>query len=129
MEAKTKIVEAKMKYIYAICQRLVNAGTIRQSEFDDAVSEGVLGLLDAIEAADVEKIESMGYGFTPFARQYIAGRARNAFNPIRQKDLYSGKAGEVMSMDAEISGDRGEWADKDQSIADKIADMRDIPGE
>jgi hypothetical protein len=25
-------------------------------------------------------------------------------------------------MDAEISGDRGEWSDKDQTLADKISD-------
>lgn len=128
-EARVKIIENKMNYIYAICNRLVNAGTIRRSEFDDAVSEGALGLMKAIDEANIDEIEQQGYGFTPFAARYISGYARNAFNPIRQKDLYSGKAGEVTSMDATISGDRGEWADKDQSLADKIADYNNTPGD
>lgn len=127
LEAKNQLIENKIKYVYAIVHRLVNSGRIRRENFQDAVSEGILGLIYAIDKCDINKLEK---GFTPYASHYIAGYASNAFNYRRSRDLTSGKSGSVMSMDAQISGDRGEWADKDQTVADKIHDdLHHIPDE
>lgn len=119
LEAKNKIIENKIKYVYAIVHKLVRGGRLRGGDFQDAVQEGILGLIYAIDHCDVDKLTN---GFTPYAAHYIRGYASNAFNYKRSKDLTSGRAGAVTSMDAEISGDRGEWSDKDQTLADKISD-------
>lgn len=118
-EARAKIIENKMKYIYAIVHRLVRSGRIRGQNFQDAIQQGVLGLIYAIDNCDINKLNK---GFTPYASHYISGYASNAFNYKRSKDITSGKSGDVVSMDAEISGDRGQWADKEQTISDKISD-------
>lgn len=120
-EARNTIIKNRMKYIYAIVHKLVNSGRIRGQNFQDAVQEGVLGLIDAIEKVDINKIMELPRGFSSFAGHYIAGAASNAFNYKRSRDITSGRAGQLVSMDATTSGD-ADSGDKEQSVAEKVPD-------
>jgi RNA polymerase sigma factor (sigma-70 family) len=56
--------------------------------------------------------------FNAFAKKYITTAILNAFNPLRHKvDTL-----QTVSIDAPVSGSRGEWADKDTTIGDSIPD-------
>ena len=86
----------------------------------------------------IEKFDpSTGNIFNAYAKTYINGAIMDhTINTYRFKSIEDGKSDSkgqnrvyVQSLDDPISGDRGEWADKDQTLADKIPDESPIPGE
>lgn len=104
----------------------VKRGSIKLDRQNDIVGDLVIGLNDLIEKFDPE----INDAFTPYVKSSINGLILNAINPNRQQSVSAdanGRNGEmqVSSIDAEISGDRGEWADKDQTLADKLEDLRE----
>ena len=104
----------------------VKRGSIKLDKQNDIVGDLVIGLNDLIEKFDPE----INDAFTPYVKRSINGLILNAINPNRQQSVSAdanGRNGEmtVSSIDAEISGDRGEWADKDQTLADKLEDLRE----
>lgn len=119
VEILKQLVQNKLNYVHAICHHMENQEIFDRSDYNDAVQIGCLALLNAIETFDVEKAPA---GFTPWAKNLIVNAIRNEFNPQRYQDAARRYKTSMDSLDQTISGERGEWADKDQTLADKIYD-------
>lgn len=122
--AMDKLVENKMGLIYSKVNKHLITHPNQVSFKDDLVQEAALALMKAIEKFDVNS----GNIFNAYAIACINGAILNAFNPVRQKSIVDGKVddnGQVTtttSIDSQISGSRGQWADKDMSLGDLIPD-------
>lgn len=120
--AKELVILNKLGYLI----NYINRSSIKLDKKNDIIGDLVVSLHDLIEKFDPEINDS----FTPYVKRSINGLVLNALNPNRQQSISSdsiGRNGEmqVSSIDAEISGDRGEWADKSQTLADKLEDTRE----
>jgi RNA polymerase sigma factor (sigma-70 family) len=114
MDALNKLVENKMPYIYSKVEKHLATHPQQRVHKDDLVQEASLALVKAIEDFDVNG----GNIFNAYAAKCITGAILNAFNPLRHKvDTL-----QTVSIDAPVSGSRGEWADKDTTIGDSIPD-------
>lgn len=133
LAARDKVVENKIPYIYSKVNKYVAGHPNAARDRDDMVQECLIALTTAI---DKFKPES-GNIFNAYVNTYISGIIMNHNNPARQKSIVDGKGnsyGEnkvsVGSLDQTVGGDNGEWADKEQSLSDKIPDDNaHIPGE
>lgn len=114
LDAMNKLVENKMPYIYSKVEKHFITHPGQRTHKDDLVQEAALALMKAIETFNTKS----GNIFNAYAKKYIAGAILNAFNPERHK---SDKI-EKVSIDAPVSGSRGEWADKDMTVGDSIPD-------
>lgn len=125
VDAMNKLVENKMPYIYSKVNKHLISHPNQQAHKDDLVQEASLALVKAIEEFDVNS----GNIFNAYASKCITGAILNAFNPVRQKSIVDGKVDEkgnvttTVSIDAPVSGSRGEWADKDTTVGDSIPDQ------
>lgn len=131
-EALDKLVENKMGWIYSKVNKHLITHPNQSSHRDDLVQEASLALIKAIEDFDVNS----GNIFNAYAKRCIEGAILNAFNPVRQKSIVDGKVDEngniasTVSVDAQVSGSRGDWADKDMTIGDLIPDESvKVPGD
>lgn len=114
MDALNKLVENKMPYIYSKVEKHLISHPQQRVHKEDLVQEASLALVKAIEKFDI----GSGNIFNAFAKKYITTAILNAFNPLRHKvDTL-----QTVSIDAPVSGSRGEWADKDTTIGDSIPD-------
>lgn len=114
MDALNKLVENKMPYIYSKVEKHLITHPQQRVHKEDLVQEASLALVKAIEKFDI----GSGNIFNAFAKKYITTAILNAFNPLRHKvDTL-----QTVSIDAPVSGSRGEWADKDTTIGDSIPD-------
>lgn len=120
-DALDKLVENKMGLIYSKVNKHLLSHPQQSSNKDDLVQEAVLALMKAIDTFNVDS----NVIFNAYALKYITGAILNTFNPNRKKiETLRGA-----SLDEIVSGSRGEWADKDTTIADQIADdQAEIPG-
>lgn len=124
LDAMNKLVENKMPYIYSKVNKHLVTHPAQSSHKEDLVQEASLALVKAIEEFDVES----GNIFNAYATKCITGAILNAYNPVRQKSIVDGKVDEygnvttTTSIDAPVSGSRGEWADKDTTVGDSIPD-------
>lgn len=130
-EALDKLVENKMGLIYSKVNKHLITHPNQSSHRGDLVQEASLALIKAIETFDVESKNI----FNAYAIKYITGAILNAYNPVRQKSIVDGKVDEnghvttTVSVDAPVSGARGEWADKDTTVGDAIPDEQAVtPG-
>lgn len=123
-EALDKLVENKMGLIYSKVNKHLLSHPNQATHKDDLVQEASLALMKAIENFDVNS-ENI---FNAYAIKCITGAILNAFNPIREKSIVDGKVDEngnvttTVSVDAQVSGSRGEWADRDMTVGDLIPD-------
>ena len=123
-EALDKLVENKMGWIYSKVNQHLIKFPGQMSHKDDLVQEASLALIKAIEDFDVES----GNIFNAYAKRCVNGAILNAFNPARQKSIVDGKVDDkgnvasTVSVDAQVSGSRGDWGDKDMTIGDLIPD-------
>lgn len=124
-DAMNKLVENKIPYVKSKVGKYIAAHPEFASEKDDMEQEALISLTNAIEKFDV----SSGNIFNAYANKYIAGALMNHNNPARQKSIVNGKgdsygrdALSVISLDTKIAGDNGDYADKEQTVADKIED-------
>jgi RNA polymerase sigma factor (sigma-70 family) len=118
MDALNKLVENKMPYIYSKVEKHFITHPNQRTHRDDLVQEASLALVKAIEKFDVNS----GNIFNAFAKKYITTAILNAFNPLRHKvDTL-----QTVSIDAPVSGSRGEWADKDTTVGDSIPDENSV---
>ena len=131
-EALDKLVKNKMGLIYSKVNKHLISHPAQASHRDDLVQEAALALIKAIENFDVNS----GNIFNAYAITCINGAILNAFNPVRQKSIVDGKVDEngnvttTTSIDAQVSGSRGEWADRDMTVGDLIPDESvSTPGE
>ena len=114
MDALNKLVENKMPYIYSKVEKHLITHPQQRVHKEDLVQEASLALVKAIEKFDI----GSGNIFNAFAKKYITTAILNAFNPLRHKvDTL-----QTVSIDAPVSGSRGEWADKDTTVGDSIPD-------
>ena len=114
MDSLNKLVENKMPYIYSKVEKHLITHPQQRGHKEDLVQEASLALVKAIEKFDI----GSGNIFNAFAKKYITTAILNAFNPLRHKvDTL-----QTVSIDAPVSGSRGEWADKDTTIGDSIPD-------
>jgi len=131
-EALDKLVENKMGLIYSKVNKHLISHPNQASHKDDLVQEASLALIKAIEEFDVNSKNI----FNAYAIKCITGAILNAYNPVRQKSIVDGKVDEngnvtsTVSVDAQVSGSRGEWADRDMTIGDLIPDESvKVPGD
>ena len=131
-EALDKLVENKMGWIYSKVNKHLITHPNQSSHRDDLVQEASLALIKAIEDFDVNS----GNIFNAYAKRCIEGAILNAFNPARQKSIVDGKVDDkgniasTVSVDAQVSGSRGDWADKDMTVGDLIPDESvKVPGD
>lgn len=123
-EALDKLVENKMGWIYSKVNKYLASHPAHASNKDDLVQEATLALMKAIDEFDVNS----GNIFNAYAKVCIEGAILNTYNPVRQKSIVDGKVDEngnvttTTSIDAQVSGSRGEWADRDMTVGDLIPD-------
>lgn len=123
-DAMDKLVKNKMGLIYSKVNKHLITHPMQASYKDDLVQEAVLALMKAIENFDVNS----GNVFNAYAISCINGAILNAYNPVRQKSVVDGKVDDkgnvttTTSVDAQVSGSRGEWADRDMTVGDLIPD-------
>ena len=124
MDALDKLVENKMPYIYSKVNKHLISHPNQSAHKEDLVQEASLALIKAIEEFDVNS----GNIFNAYAAKCVTGAILNAYNPVRQKSIVDGKVDDngnvttTTSIDAPVSGSRGEWADKDTTVGDSIPD-------
>lgn len=130
-DALDKLVENKMGLIYSKVNKHLLNHPAQTSHKEDLVQEASLALIKAIETFDVSSKNI----FNAYAIKYITGAILNAYNPVRQKSVVDGKVDDTghvtttTSIDAPVSGSRGEWADKDMTVGDSIQDDQAVtPG-
>ena len=121
LDARNKVIENKLKYIYLLAQKAVNAGRIKADQKQDAIQNAVLYLITGIDKFDASK----GVPFTAYAKQWIIAGITNPFNPVRQKTIHSDSMGKdssisLTSIDSPIGN--GTSDDKEMTIADMIPD-------
>lgn len=127
LDALDKLVENKMPYIYSKVNKHLITHPAQTSYKEDLVQEASLALIKAIETFDVNS----GNIFNAYASKCIVGAILNAYNPVRQKSIVDGKVDDngnvttTTSIDAKVSGSRGEWADKDTTVGDSIPDQNE----
>ena len=123
-DAMDKLIENKMGLIYSKVNKHLITHPNQATHKDDLVQEGALALMKAIESFDVNSKNI----FNAYAIKCITGAILNAYNPVRQKSVVDGKVDDVgnvtttTSIDAPVSGSKGEWADKDMTVGDSIPD-------
>lgn len=115
LDARTKLIENKMKYIYACVHKQNRLGAVKPGTFQDCVQNAVIYLMRAIDLYDLNKASNIP--FTAYAKNWIIAGIKNPYSDVRDKSVKA-----TDSLDATISGSRGEWADKDTTLSDKIAD-------
>lgn len=122
LDARNTVIENKLKWIYLLANKAVNAGSIKKDQVQDAVQNAVLYLIRGIDKFDPDK----GVPFTAYSKQWILAGIKNPFNPVRQKSISADTQGRdgigVTSIDTPINtnGD-----DKEGTVADVIPDSRD----
>lgn len=94
-EARKILVNANLRLVYKLANRYRALGEGRGLEFDELISEGVLGLLDAIDDFEPER----GFELSTFAYYRIRDRIQRAINRQRQREL---------SLDAPVDEGEGE---------------------
>ena len=123
LDARNKIIENKLKFIYLLANKAVNSGSIKKEQLQDAVQNAVLYLIRAIDKFDLNK----GVPFTAYSKTWIIAGIKNPFNPSRQKTIAADTAGkdgtDVTSIDTPISSTKGD--DKERTVADFIPDTRE----
>ena len=144
-EAFSQLIRIKHNYVVAIAFRMIRSGKLpRNATLSQAISEGDFGLINGIRKYNYIEGSTI-YQYTKYISSYITGAIRNKFNPQRNKSITDdGKTTAVItydadgkkhvqkkslvgrsnrvSMDAKIEGSRGQWADKDTTVGDVIAD-------
>lgn len=130
LDARNKVIENKLKYIYLLAQKAVNANRIKPDQKQDAINNAVLYLIKGIDKFDANK----GVPFTAYAKQWIMAGITNPFNPVRQTSISSdavGKDGKfsLTSIDAPIGN--GTSDDKEMTVGDMVPDRSETadPGE
>ena len=131
-EAMDELIKNKMGLIYSKVNKHLNTHPNQVSFKNDLVQEAVLALMKAIENFDLNSKNI----FNAYAIRCITGAILNAYNPVRQKSVVDGKVDDkgnvttTTSIDAPVSGSRGDFADKDTTVGDAIADdQAQIPGQ
>lgn len=124
LDARNTVVENKLKYIYLLAQKAVNANRIKAHQKEDAVQNAVLSLIHGIDLFD----PSRGVPFTAYAKQWIMAGITNPFNPTRQKTISSDAIGKdadfgLTSIDTPISDAHSD--DKQMTLGDTIKDQRE----
>ena len=125
-EALEKLIKNKIPYVKSKVGKYIAAHPEFVSEKSDMEQEALIALTNAIEKFD----GGSGNIFSAFANGYIAGTLINHDNPQRQKSSVNGKgdsygrnAVSVFSIDATPkSGEAGDYADKETSLAEKLED-------
>ena len=123
--ARDKIIKNKIPFI----QAKVNNWLLRNPKWEawrkDMAQQGLIALTKAIDNFDVNS----GNIFNSYASRCIMGAIMNTCSTFRSKSIQDGKGDsygnnrvEVGSTDEVISGDQGEWADKDRKVSDTIPD-------
>lgn len=130
LDARNKVIENKLKYIYLLAQKAVNANRIKADQKQDAIQNAVLYLITGIDKFDASK----GVPFTAYAKQWIMAGITNPFNPVRQKSISSDAVGKdtnfsLTSIDSPIGN--GASDDKEMTVGDMIPDKSEAadPGE
>lgn len=124
LDARNAVIENKLKYIYLLAQKAVNANRIKAHQKEDAVQNAVLSLIHGIDLFD----PSRGVPFTAYAKQWIMAGITNPFNPARQKSISSDAIGKdadfgLTSIDTPISDAHSD--DKQMTLGDTIKDQRE----
>ena len=130
LDARNKVIENKLKYIYLLAQKAVNANRIKPDQKQDAIQNAVLYLINGIDKFD----ESKKVPFTAYAKQWIMAGITNPFNPVRQKSISSDAVGKdsefsLTSIDSPVGN--GTSDDKEMTVGDMIPDRSETadPGE
>lgn len=121
LDARNKVIENKLKYIYLLAQKAVNANRIKPDQKQDAINNAVLYLIKGIDKFDASK----GVPFTAYAKQWIMAGITNPFNPVRQTSISSDAVGKdanfaLTSIDSPIGN--GASDDKEMTVGDMIPD-------
>lgn len=124
-DAMNKLVENKIPYVKSKVGKYIAAHPESISYKDDMEQECLIALTKAIEKFDT----SSGNIFNAYVNKYISGTLTNFNNPNRQSSIVNGKGDSygnhrvsTVSIDTPVAGDNGEWADKEQTLGDKIED-------
>jgi RNA polymerase sigma factor (sigma-70 family) len=117
-DALNKLVENKMKFIYSKVGKYINLHPDQFEMKDELVQNAALALIKAIEKFDINSNNI----FTAYASKYIDGAIMNTMNSLRSISADKRYNKNTISVDQKISGDRGEWADKDSTVGDLIPD-------
>jgi RNA polymerase sigma factor (sigma-70 family) len=130
-DALNKLVENKIPYVKSKVGKFIMMHPEYSSEKEDMEQEALIYLTNAIAKFDTKS----GTIFNAFANKYISGALWNHNNVKRQKSIVNGKGDsfgrnrlQVVSLDTplENGGAGSEWADKDQTVADKIEDENHV---
>ena len=122
LDARNKVIENKLKWIYLLANKAANAGAIKHTNIQDAVQNAVLFLIRAIDKYDPSK----NVPFTAYCKSWIIAGIKNPYNIERQKSISADTQGKdgisVTSIDTPINtnGD-----DKEGTIGDIIPDTKD----
>ena len=124
LDARNKVIENKLKYIYLLAQKAVNAQRIKPYQKEDAIQNAVLSLIHGIDLFDPSK----GVPFTAYAKQWIMAGITNPFNPVRQKSISGDAIGKdkdfgLTSIDTTINDAHSD--DKQMTLGDTIPDNRE----
>ncbi len=113
IEAKNKLIQANLRFVVNVAKKYQNQGL----PLSDLISEGNIGLMNAIERFDVEK----GYHFISYAVWWIRQAILKAVcEKSRMIRLPLNRANELVQIEKirkEIQGTRGEEAEMKQIAA------------
>ena len=83
LDARNKVIENKLKWIYLLANKAANAGAIKHTNIQDAVQNAVLFLIRAIDKYDPSK----NVPFTAYCKSWIIAGIKNPYNIERQKSI------------------------------------------
>ncbi len=92
---RDRIVEANLRLVFSIVKKFVNPN----NTFDDLLSDGIIGLIRAVEKFDFDR----GFRFSTYATQVVR---RNSYRTVVEKQQDRQKViGGLQDMDIEVSDD------------------------
>ena len=124
LDARNKIIENKMKFIYLLANKAVARGRITRAQFEDAVQNAVVYLIRGIDLYDLDK----NVPFTAYAKQWIMAGITNPFNPVFHTSISSDIVGKqskygsvaLASLDSPITS--ADSDDKEMTLGDTVPD-------
>lgn len=117
---RDRIVEANLRLVFSIVKKFVNPN----NTFDDLLSDGIIGLIRAVEKFDFDR----GFRFSTYATQVVR---RNSYRTVVTKQQDRQKVvGGLQDMDIEISDDErtsaiseGRWHELRSRLAVMLDDL------
>ncbi len=101
---RDRIVEANLRLVFSIVKKFVNAG----NSFDDLLSDGIIGIIRAVEKFDFDR----GFRFSTYATQVVR---RNSYRMVMAKQEERQKTVDgLQDMDFDVSDE-----DRTSAISEK----------